>query len=82
MHTLIKKRPLEIVTLVILGVILLAFIIATIILALKLKDMKNTPTDCQECLACATNPDGNQICCHTTDGSPVIAGDKYTCKKM
>ena len=80
MHTLIKKRPLEILTLIIIGVVLLAFVIATIVLALKLKDAKNTPTDCKDCLACATNPDGNQVCCHNTDGSPTLTGGLYTCK--
>jgi hypothetical protein len=53
-------------------------------LAMKLKDAKkNTTTDCTECLACATNDNGNQVCCHISEGSPVAQGGGiYSCQKM
>lgn len=44
--TLIKKVPLEIVTLSILGIILVCFIIATIILTVKYIDLKNQKQSC------------------------------------
>ena len=44
--TLIKKVPLEIVTLTILGLILACFIIATIVLTVKYMDLKNQKQSC------------------------------------
>lgn len=44
--TLIKKVPLEIVTLTILGLILVCFIIATIVLTVKYMDLKNQKQSC------------------------------------
>jgi len=44
--TLIKKVPLEIVTLTILGLILVCFIIATIVLTVKYIDLKNQKQSC------------------------------------
>jgi hypothetical protein len=44
--TLIKKVPLEIVTLTILGLILACFIIATIVLTVKYIDLKNQKQSC------------------------------------
>lgn len=81
MKTLIKKRPLEILFLTILGVLFVAFLIATIVLAVKLKNLKDHP-DCDGCLACAYNPsDGKQVCCHVKDGSPVFQNNVYSCQK-
>lgn len=64
------------IVIIILVVLLLAFIIATIVLAsLKSK------TDCDQCLACATNKDQTQVCCHIENGSPIYQNDGgvYTC---
>ena len=64
------------IIIIILAVLLLGFIVATIVLAsLKAK------TDCDQCLACATNSDGTQVCCHIENGSPVYQneGGRYTC---
>lgn len=44
--TLIRKVPLEIITLVILGIILVAFICATIILAIRYNDLRNQQIPC------------------------------------
>jgi hypothetical protein len=65
----------NIIIIIILAILLLAFIVATIVLAsLKSK------TDCDQCLACATNSDQTQVCCHIENGSPIYTdAGKYTC---
>lgn len=64
------------IVIIVLAVLLLAFIIATIILA-----SSKSKTDCDKCLACATNNDQTEICCHVKDSSPIYNADTghYTC---
>jgi hypothetical protein len=82
MHTtLIKKKQLEVFTLVILGIVLLAFVISTIVLAVQLRRTKNAPVDCSKCLACATDDQGHQVCCRYPQNptKPDQSGTAYSC---
>ena len=71
-----KKENFDLrsIVIIILATLLIGFIIATIVLA----SSKNK-TDCDQCLACATNPDGSQVCCHIENNSPTWTGNVYSC---
>lgn len=75
--TFIKKKSLEIITVIVTGVLLLAFIIATIVLAVLLhKAKKDTKAQCAE----AYDSHGQKVtqCCTAAQGSPSITIDPQT----
>lgn len=75
-HVLIKKRPLEIIVIIVTGVLLVSFLIATIVLAVMLQKYKKGGTNkCSD----GIDLDGNKVtqCCGPDEGSPSIVVDKY-----
>jgi hypothetical protein len=90
-HVLIRKRQLEIVTIVFTVLVLLALLIAVIVLSTQLHKCRNAPTptsvqcDCEkDCLACAEQKDSSgttvgKVCCRQDQGGPIIkpSGDRY-----
>lgn len=83
-HVLIRKRQLEIVTIVFTVLVLIALLSAVIVLSTQLHKCRNNPTttngqcDCnKDCLACAEQRDDSgkvvaNICCSKDEGSPSI----------
>jgi hypothetical protein len=79
---LIKKKPLEIMTLVLLVLLLVAFIISTIVLALRLKHASKNTCD-KVCSQGFIDNKSVQQCCTKEQGSPFIDTHNQTmgCKK-
>lgn len=83
-HVLIRKRQLEIVTIVFTVLVLIALLSAVIVLSTQLHKCRNTPctsTQCNcetDCLACAEKNDSQtgktvaKICCRPDQGGPII----------
>jgi len=66
--TLIKKKPLEIAVLVGLLLVLLAFIVSTIVLAIQVRKYKNQKV----CSKGYINDKEVEQCCSKEQGSPYI----------
>ena len=73
MTQLILKSRVEIYSLIVTGILLLGFIVATIILAIKLHNHKNLYkiASCDQCQTCAS-AGGLEICCTNQQGKPSI----------
>lgn len=75
MTQLILKSRVEIYSLIVTGILLLGFIVATIILAIKLHNHKNLYkiASCDQCQTCAKSASlGLEICCTNKQGKPSI----------